>query len=92
MPTVTALTRDLVRLERRVELAGEGLRLFDIRRWKIAEQVMPGPTFGIDYVDNGVVKKFPGEQRRFVASRDYLWPIPLKELDLNPALTQNPGY
>jgi starch-binding outer membrane protein, SusD/RagB family len=92
MPTVTALTRDMVRLERRVELAGEGLRLFDIRRWKIAEQVMPGPTFGIDYVDNGVVKKFPGENRRFVASRDYLWPIPLKELDLNPGLTQNPGY
>lgn len=34
--------RKLVRLERKIELAGEGYRLYDIRRWKIAEHVMVG--------------------------------------------------
>lgn len=38
--------RSIVRLERKCELAMEGLRLFDIRRWKIAEKVMPGPLLG----------------------------------------------
>lgn len=34
--------REAVRLERKVELAGEGFRMYDIRRWKIAEHVIPG--------------------------------------------------
>lgn len=85
--------RQIVRHERRVELALEGLRIFDIRRWGIGEQVMPGQSFGIDFVnENGVIETIPGDTRFFSANRDYLWPIPLKELDLNPALGQNPGY
>jgi starch-binding outer membrane protein, SusD/RagB family len=38
--------RKIVRRERKVEFAGEGLRIFDIRRWRIAEQVMNGPLVG----------------------------------------------
>lgn len=38
--------RSIVRKERLYELAMEGVRLFDIRRWKIAEQVMSGPFYG----------------------------------------------
>lgn len=38
--------REIIRRERKVELVGEGLRLFDIRRWKIAEKVMNGVLFG----------------------------------------------
>jgi hypothetical protein len=38
--------RSVVRKERMYELATEGLRLFDIRRWKIAEQIIPGPFLG----------------------------------------------
>lgn len=34
--------RKIVRHERKIELAGEGFRLYDIRRWKIAEYVIPG--------------------------------------------------
>jgi hypothetical protein len=49
-PAVTttgqAALREIVRRERKVELVGEGLRLFDIRRWKIAEKVMNGILFG----------------------------------------------
>ncbi|MCD7936425.1 MAG: RagB/SusD family nutrient uptake outer membrane protein [Tannerellaceae bacterium] len=49
-PLPTGLTqaelRSAVRKERLYELACEGFRLFDIRRWKIAEQVMDGPFYG----------------------------------------------
>lgn len=38
--------RSIVRRERKVEFAGEGLRLYDIRRWKIAEKPMNGILFG----------------------------------------------
>jgi hypothetical protein len=38
--------RSIVRRERKYELANEGLRLFDIRRWEIADEVMPGPFLG----------------------------------------------
>lgn len=95
MPTVTNVTRDMVRLERRVEFAGEGLRLFDIRRWKLAETVMPGQAWGASYtdpVDPTKIDTIPGPVRHFTAPRDYLWPIPLAELNLNPGLGQNPGY
>jgi starch-binding outer membrane protein, SusD/RagB family len=95
MPVVAALTRDEIRRERRVELAFEGLRLFDIRRWKIAEQVMPAPAAcGIDYINaaGATVRACqPASARQFPA-RAYLWALPQTELDLNPNLKQNPGY
>lgn len=97
MPVITpgksqAQLRDMLRHERRVEFAMEGLRLFDIRRWKIAEQVMPGQKYGIDYVEGGQTKKWIADNRRFDPTRDYLWPIPQRELVLMPGLKQNPGY
>jgi uncharacterized protein (DUF1684 family) len=95
MPTLTALTQDDVRQERRIELAFEGLRLLDIRRWKIAAQVMPVPAVtGIDYINaqgTKVTVQQPASARAFPA-RAYLWPIPQSELDLNPNLKQAPGY
>jgi starch-binding outer membrane protein, SusD/RagB family len=84
---------DLVRNERAVELATEGLRLADIRRWGVAEEVMPGQPAGMDIWDDGeIVTVFGTWQRSFTAPRDYLWPVPIGELDLNPNMTQNPGY
>lgn len=44
--------RQIVRHERKVELAFEGLRYFDIRRWEIAPEVMNGPIRGITSVQN----------------------------------------
>jgi len=51
MPVITsgktqAELRSIVRKERKVELAGEGLRYYDILRWKIAERVLSGPCYG----------------------------------------------
>ena len=98
MPAITppksqAELRDILRYERRVELAFEGLRLFDIRRWGIAQEVMEGQHYGIDYIDeDGMLQTIPADFRSFDPGRDMLWPIPQKELDLNDNLTQNPGY
>ncbi|NBA88936.1 RagB/SusD family nutrient uptake outer membrane protein [Emticicia sp. CRIBPO] len=86
--------REIIRRERTIELAFEGFRLFDIRRWKIAEKVIPGNVEGIDYVENGTLKTLvvPSFIKEFKAGRDYLWPIPTNERVLNPNLTQNTGW
>ncbi len=86
--------REIVRKERTIELAFEGTRLFDIRRWRIAHEVMPGKVYGMTYNDNGtlVTVNIDGYNRVFDEGRDYLWPIPQRERELNPNLEQNPKY
>lgn len=81
---VQADLRSIVRNERRVELAMEGLRWYDITRWGIALTVMNGPVLGA----NGMISK----TRTFTA-RDYLRPIPQQQIDLSKkVLLQNDGY
>lgn len=87
--------RQIVRHERTVELAFEGLHLFDIRRWKTAETVMTGPVYGITYADGSnklVTVQAASFNRVFDKSRHYLWPVPQKETNLNPNLKQNPNW
>lgn len=96
----TVLTKELVRRERRVELAFEGLRYFDIQRWDLGPVVMNGAYYGsrLGTVDTqtGNVTWSDGyilvENRTFYPARKYLLPIPQSELDVNPNMTQNPGY
>ena len=84
---------NIIRDERRVELAMEGLRTDDIRRWKIAEVVLNGYAHGAKFSDPTIDRGYIRAQRRqFDASKHYLWPIPASELSLNKNLTQNPGY
>ena len=84
---------ELIRNERRTELALESLRIDDIRRWKIAEIVMNGwihgGKWGPPAIDNGYVRV---TQRVFNPAKHYLWPIPSSERQKNTALTQNPGW
>lgn len=68
--------------ERRLELAFEMKRWYDIVRRKMGDEVF-GP--------NGFETELQGTQN-FNASRDYLLPIPPFEITNNPNLTQNPGY
>ncbi len=103
--------RSVVRKERKYELAAEGLRLFDIKRWKIAHEVMPGklrgrirgalletaPTIdenGTPNYDNvpNQAKMRVIETRTYDQNRDYLWPIPRLEMEVNTQLDQNPNY
>ncbi len=88
--------REVIRRERRSELAFEGLRVFDIRRWQIADEVLNQPVKGIK-----VSGQFPQdangylivEQRTFQAPKHYLWPIPQSEVDQNINLNpNNPGW
>lgn len=76
--------RDVIRLERRIELALENHYYFDIKRWRTAEIVNNGPVFNS--------KGEAIEIRTFNKDRDYLWAIPHVEIQENPALTQNPGW
>ncbi len=99
MPPITtgksqAELREIVRNERAVELAFEGLRLFDMNRWKIGEQ-KAGLVEGTYYKDQdtGEWKIWDsGFVRRFNPDRDYLWPIPQAEIEINDEITQNPNY
>ena len=76
--------RDVIRRERRIELAGEGLYYNDIRRWKTAEVVMNQPA----YNSKGAVIQV----RSFNKDRDYLWPIATVTYEQNTNLDQNPLY
>jgi len=76
--------RQVIRLERRIELANEALYYSDIRRWRTAETVM-----------NTTVLSRTGQlvqTRTFNANRDYLWPIHEITIQDNPNLEQNPNY
>ncbi|MCK9502332.1 MAG: RagB/SusD family nutrient uptake outer membrane protein [Bacteroidales bacterium] len=83
--------REIIRRERRSELAIEGLRLFDIRRWGTIETVMNGTPHGAKFAANNT-QYIELEQRRFNPERDYLFAIPQSQRDINENLTQNPGY
>ena len=72
--------RELVRRERRVELAMEGLRFYDIQRWRIGEEVMSGPVYGsrlgtVDRVTGKVTYTTPdnilNETRVFDPAKNY---------------------
>lgn len=76
--------RKAIQHERRIEFAGEGYYYNDIRRWKLAEEVM---NSGVYTWDNKII-----EDRSFNPQRDYWWPITQNELDLNVNLEQNPKY
>lgn len=99
--------RELVRRERTIELAGEGLRRQDILRWKdkdgkmVAESVMNGPlkrmVGTIDYEENDPTRRAvissmgKIEDRKFEPYMRY-WPIPQSQMERNPKLIQNNGY
>jgi len=77
--------RQTIRNERRTELAVEGLRYYDIVRWKAAPEYLTGDMKGADFTTFSY-------RYMFNESRDYLWPVPQTQLDLNPNLGQNPNY
>ena len=104
MPPITATGADLVeayRRERAIELALEEHRFMDIRRWKIAGDVMGEPLWGVNIEkrSDGTLAYSYGtkivEESRIRAWDDRLYwlPIPDREIQAsNGALEQNPGY
>lgn len=90
LPTYVAMgdqakMREVIRLERRIEFAGEGFYYMDILRWRIAHIVNNGPIFTYNNTQKLV--------RKFNVDRDYLWPVPSYETQENPnLLPNNPGW
>ncbi len=82
---------DLIRNERRVEFAAEGLRYDDIIRWKIAEQVLNQPALGHTRLVDGNIVSLKIEDRKF-STHQYRWPFHESTLKVEPGLRQNPGY
>lgn len=91
--------RDFIRNERRVELAGEGLRYFDIIRWKTAEHVLNLTVMSMDLEKwddgpldadgNPVLTPKVTEVRTFNPSKHYVWPIPQEAIDRSKVLKQH---
>ena len=96
MPKITvesqAILREKLRHERRVEMAFEGLRYFDIIRWHIADKVKNGKVYGarLKAVSEDMEYKFVEE--RFWDDKMYLFPVPQKAIDNNSNLIQNTGW
>lgn len=99
--------RKAVRKERRVELAFEGLRYFDVLRWGIANEVLNHTFTGVKLSDDPNARNYRGngssaspvdkdgyyqfEPRTWSAHNRY-WPIPQNDLNINKNLKQNEGY
>jgi hypothetical protein len=86
--------RDIIQRERNIELAFEGQRYWDLRRWRTAHIVLNSPIKGWDITQADAAsfyKEVLLYNQRF-ALRDYLWPIETGELRINKNLVQNPGW
>lgn len=85
--------RTAIHNERRIELAYEGHRFFDVRRWLVAEQTDNLQMHGME-VDRapGVSYKTFNVRKHNFRKAMYLWPIPLGEIAKSPQLQQNPLY
>lgn len=92
----TAQMRDLIRNDRRVEMAFEEQRFWDLRRWKIAEAIYNKPLHGMRITKTGSNLSFQVEELgipfQFIAPRMYRYAIPFSEISKNSNLTQNEGY
>lgn len=91
------ILREKIKHERRVELAFEGHRYWDLRRWKDAETVLNEPIRGAKITKTSEnsfsYQYFVVEQRKFDAAKMYFYPIPYVEIaKSNNILTQNPNW
>jgi len=87
--------REAIWHERRVELAFEEHRFWDVRRWKVAPQTENAETHGMEITRaaNGSFSYRVIVIRKHVfTDAMYFWPIPQSEITKSPALIQNPGY
>jgi hypothetical protein len=88
--------RDAIRYERRVELAFEEHRFYDVRRWKIADSTENKPAMGITITKSGSTLTYTPKvalDGRAFNSRMYWLPIPRAEIQASDnKITQNTGY
>lgn len=101
------LVREAIRKERRVELAFEGLRYYDVLRWEIAEKELNHTFTGVKLSDDPNARNYRGSgtaaspvdenmyyqfEKRTWSSHNRYFPIPQNDLNVNKNLKQNTGY
>jgi hypothetical protein len=85
--------REAIRKERRVELAFENNRFFDVRRWKIAEQTDNGPIYGLNIgADMPAFLNVVAFETRVFNKRHYFFPLPSNDVNNDREMVQNPGW
>lgn len=87
--------RKIIQQERMIELAFEGQRFWDVRRWKLAQSIWSQPTYSWNRIGSTAdtyyqrTKIFNGSNFTF---KDYLWPIREYDLRINANLEQTYGW
>lgn len=99
--------REAVRKERRIELAFEGLRYYDVLRWGIAEKELNHTFTGVKLSDDPNARNYRGSgttaspvdedmyyqfEKRTWSPHNRYFPIPQNDLNINKNLKQNTGY
>lgn len=86
--------RTYIQNERRIELAYEGHRFFDVRRWVIADQAENFTAKGMEVDRTNFVPTYKifDVRTHLFSTKMYLWPFPQTEIGKGAGLIQNPGY
>lgn len=97
--------REEIRRERTVELVLEGFRIDDLKRWATASTEMPQDQLGVQFTGTWFESNWSAQSRqlnsdgriilyngRTWAAKNYLYPLPADQLQLNRLLEQNPGW
>lgn len=99
MPAKTAINEAIIQNERLVELTWENQSYWDIKRWRIAKNLLNGVRMaGLQYTYNYNTKKYKititnaeGVARTFL-DRNYYLPIGVNRVSENPKFVENPEY
>ncbi len=97
--TLTAINMEQIKNERRVELAFENHRYWDLRRWREADTKLSRTFSGVQYVLDYSTRKYKvlihdnidGVEPKFL-KRNYYFPITKARIGQNKNLVENPGY
>ena len=90
--------REAIKRERFIELAGEGKRYYDLRRWMDAPEEESLPIYGCNVLMNENERDLFHQPvaiwslRTTFSDKMWFWPISHDELKKNRRLTQNPGW
>ncbi len=86
--------REIIHNERRIELAFEEHRFFDIRRWREAETIFQNPIQGMQIIQGTAAANYTPIDLFKVNWTDkmYLYPIPYTEVNKNKNMVQNPNW
>ena len=93
-PTTQEGMREIIQRERMIELSFEGKRFWDLRRWKLAQSVIPGTikSWNIEARDEKEYYRVISIDDIDFSAKEYLWPIKIHSLRVNTNLVQNPYW